>query len=199
MARDHPVLFGHLVLNRVGEIGEGAVEHGKELFDTLSSRERTGRGRVIQAVVVGVGLEQDGRLLVEREEGVWHARRLRDVVACAHHSYREEEPTYLGHLMVRTKRHVPGLAELTEAEGQALGLAVARLSHALKTCTGAEKVYAEAYYEVVQHVHLLLTARYPGTPPEFWRWKIGEWPAAPKGAAKEVTALCDRLRAYLSP
>lgn len=121
-----------------------------------------------------------------------------DDLVSAHHSYHEEEPNYLGHLLLRTKRHVPGLAELTEAEGQAIGLAVARLSKALKTCTGAEKVYAEAYYEVVPHLHLFLTARYPGMPQEFWRWKIGEWPDAPQGGAKEVAALCDRLRAYLS-
>ena len=100
--------------------------------------------------------------------------------------------------MLRTKRHVPGLAELTEAEGQAMGLAVARLSKAFKTCIGAEKVYAEAYYEVIPHLHLLLTARYPGTPQEFWRWKIGDWSDAPKGGAKEVEALCDQLRAHLS-
>ena len=121
-----------------------------------------------------------------------------DDLVCAHHTYQEGEPTYLGQLMLRTKRHVPGLAELTETEGQALGLAVARLSAALKTCTGAEKIYAEAYYEVVPHLHLFLTARYPGTPQAFWRWKIGEWPQAPKGGAKEISTLCDRLRAYLS-
>ncbi|HWZ19793.1 MAG TPA: HIT family protein [Ktedonobacteraceae bacterium] len=121
-----------------------------------------------------------------------------DDIVSAHHYYQEGEPNYLGHLVLITKRHVPGLAELTEAEGQAFGLAVARLSKALKACTGAEKVYAEAYYEVVPHLHLLLTARYPGTPQEFWRWKIGDWPDAPKGGAKEVIALCDRLRAQIS-
>ena len=61
-----------------------------------------------------------------------------DDLVSAHHYYQDEEPNYLGHLVLRTKRHVPGLAELTEAEGQAIGLAVARLSKALKTCTGAE-------------------------------------------------------------
>jgi histidine triad (HIT) family protein len=121
-----------------------------------------------------------------------------DDLVCAHHYYQDGEPAYLGHLLLRTKRHVPGLAELTEDEGQAIGLAVARLSKALKTCTGAEKVYAEAYYEVVPHLHLLLTARYPGMPREFWRWKIGEWPDAPKGGAKEVIALCELLRVQLS-
>lgn len=121
-----------------------------------------------------------------------------DDLVSAHHYYQGEEPAHLGHLLLRTKRHVPGLAELTEDEGQAIGLAVARLSKALKICTGAEKVYAVAYYEVVPHLHLLLTARYPGTPQEFWRGKIGEWPDAPKGGAKEVIALCERLRAHLS-
>ena len=121
-----------------------------------------------------------------------------DDLVSAHHSFQNKEPTYLGQLLLRTKRHVPGLAELTEDEGRAIGLAVARLSKALKICTGAEKVYAEAYYEVVPHLHLFLTTRYPGTPPEYWRWKIGEWPDAPKGGADEVTALCNRLRAHLS-
>jgi histidine triad (HIT) family protein len=97
-----------------------------------------------------------------------------DDLVSAHHYYQEGEPNYLGHLVLRTKRHVPGLAELTEAEGQAFGLAVTR------------------------HLHLLLTARYPGAPQEFWRWKIGDWPDAPKGGAKEVIALCDQLRAHLS-
>jgi histidine triad (HIT) family protein len=50
-----------------------------------------------------------------------------DDLVCAHHSYQDEEPTYLGQLLLMTKCHVPGLAELTEAEGQALGLAVVRL------------------------------------------------------------------------
>lgn len=121
-----------------------------------------------------------------------------DDLVSAHHYYQDGEPNYLGHLLLRTKRHVPGLAELTEAEGQAIGLAMARLSKALKDCTGAEKVYAEAYYEVVPHVHLLLTARYPGLPQEYWRWKVGDWPEAPKGGPEEIAALCDRLRAYLA-
>ena len=42
----------------------------------------TGLADEAQEVVIGMGLEQDGRFLVEREESVWHARRLRDVVAC---------------------------------------------------------------------------------------------------------------------
>lgn len=116
----------------------------------------------------------------------------------AHHYSRDEEPGYLGHLMLKTKRHVPGLADLTEAEAQAVGLGMARLSKALKACTGAEKIYVEAYYEVVPHLHFHLTARYPETPQEYWRWKVGDWPDAPQGGPEEITALCEQLREYLA-
>src|SRR5579859_6222470 len=75
-----------------------------------------------------------------------------DDLVYAHHYGRGEEPTYLGHLMLMTRRHVLGFTDLTEAEAQAIGLSVARLSKALKACTGAEKVYLEAYYEVNPHL-----------------------------------------------
>jgi histidine triad (HIT) family protein len=120
-----------------------------------------------------------------------------DNLVYAHHYGQGKDPNYLGHLMLMTKRHVPGFAELTEAEARAIGLSIALLSRALKACTGAEKVYVEAYYEVNPHLHLHLTARYPGTPREYWRWNITAWPEAPKGGLEEITDLCNRLRAYL--
>jgi len=121
-----------------------------------------------------------------------------DLVYAHHYYYQDKGPLYLGHLMLKTKRHVPGFADLTDEEAQAVGLSVTRLSKALQVCTGAEKVYVEAYYEVVPHLHLHLTARYPGTPQEYWRWKISDWPEAPSGGPLEIAALCDRLRASLS-
>ncbi|GHO80495.1 HIT family protein [Ktedonobacter sp. SOSP1-85] len=120
-----------------------------------------------------------------------------DDLVYAHHYCRDEGPSYLGYLLLKTKRHVPGFEDLDEAEAQAVGLAVTRLSHALKVCTGAVKVYLEAYGEVNPHLHLHLIARYPGTPEEYWRWKVGRWPEAPCGNASEVAALCDQLRARL--
>jgi rhodanese-related sulfurtransferase/diadenosine tetraphosphate (Ap4A) HIT family hydrolase len=121
-----------------------------------------------------------------------------DDVVYALHYCRDDGPSYLGHLVLATKRHVPGLAELTEAEAQAVGLSVARLSRALKVCTDAEKVYLEAYYEVNPHLHLHLIARYPETPQEYWRWKVGDWPEAPRGEPEAIIALCERLRAHLA-
>ena len=56
-----------------------------------------------------------------------------DDLVSAHHSYQDEEPNYLGHLIEdKTPRSRPCGAD--EAEGQAIGLAVARLSKALRTC-----------------------------------------------------------------
>jgi histidine triad (HIT) family protein len=107
-------------------------------------------------------------------------------------------PTYLGQVLLQTRRHVPSLASLTSAEGAALGPMIQRLSRALGEAVGPELVYLDCYMEVVRHVHLFLTARYPRTPREFWRLDLTDWPDAPRGGLPEVEALADRLRATLS-
>jgi len=121
-----------------------------------------------------------------------------DELVYAHHFHIGEEPTYLGHLLLETKRHTPDYADLTAAEAHAIGLLITRLSRALKACTGADKVYAVFYGEVIPHLHVHLTARYPGTPDEYLRAKIEDWPDAPRGKVDEVAALCSRLRAWLA-
>ena len=123
-----------------------------------------------------------------------------DELLYAHHFHSREggEPTYLGHLMLETKRHTPDFADLIPAEAQAIGLLITRLSSALKACTGAEKVYAAFYGEVTPHLHIHLTARYSGTPAEYLRWNIEDWPAAPRGNVDEIAALCQRLRSTLA-
>jgi diadenosine tetraphosphate (Ap4A) HIT family hydrolase len=121
-----------------------------------------------------------------------------DDLVFAQHAEFGEEPAYLGQLAIQTRRHTPDFAELTACEAQAIGLLIARLSQALKICTGAEKVYVEFYAEVTPHLHTFLTARYPGTPAEYLRWRVKEWPDAPRGGADAVAALCERLRATLA-
>lgn len=121
-----------------------------------------------------------------------------DELVYAHHFEDGDGPSYLGHLLVETRRHIPGFADLTPAEAQAVGLLIARLSHALKASTGAEKVYAVFYGEVTPHLHVHLTARYRETPAEYLRWNIEDWPDAPRGGADEVAALCHRLRRALA-
>ena len=105
--------------------------------------------------------------------------------------------TYLGSLVVEPKRHVPGLADLTDGEAQAIGLLVARLSRALKGVEGAEHVYLFVLGHQVAHLHVFVVPRYPGTPREYWGMRVDEWPGAPRGGLADIAALCERLRAYL--
>ncbi|HKW23164.1 MAG TPA: HIT family protein [Ktedonobacterales bacterium] len=110
----------------------------------------------------------------------------------------EEGSGYLGHLVLITRRHAPDFAALTPAEAQAVGLLIARLSSALKVCTGVEKVYTVFYGEVTPHLHVHLTARYREAPPEYLRWRAEDWPDAPRGDADAIAALCQRLREFLA-
>lgn len=108
-----------------------------------------------------------------------------------------EQKAYLGYLMVESRRHAPGLADLTDEEAQATGLLVTRLSRALKACTDAEHIYAFVFGEHVPHLHIHVLPRYPGAPREYWGTHTVEWPDAPRGGSEEIDALCKKLRAYL--
>lgn len=121
-----------------------------------------------------------------------------DLVYCSHAHLAQDQPSvYLGWLTVETRRHTPGLADLTGAEGMALGRLVALISRALKAATGAEHIYAFVLGHGVPHLHIHLLPRYPDTPREYWGVRIDEWPQAPKGDVQRVSALCDQLRACL--
>jgi diadenosine tetraphosphate (Ap4A) HIT family hydrolase len=111
---------------------------------------------------------------------------------------RDGERPYLGQIVVQAKRHIPSLGELSPDEGTALGPLVQRLANALQRIVHPELVYLECYMEGVRHVHFFLTPRYGGTPPEFWRLNVTEWPKAPHPDPAEMDALGDRLRAILS-
>ncbi len=120
-----------------------------------------------------------------------------DDLVYAGHLLPDPHSTYLGYLMAETKRHTPGLAELTDQEAQALGLLVTRLSRALKACEKAEHIYTFVLGHHVPHVHIHVVPRYPGAPQEYWGTRVDEWPAAPHGGDAEIAALCERLRLYL--
>lgn len=109
-----------------------------------------------------------------------------------------QETGYLGYLMAETRRHVPGLPDLTDAEAAALGVLVARLSRALRAAEGAEHVYAFVLGDGVPHVHVHVVPRYPGAPRAYWGVHVDEWPDAPHGGPQEIAALCERVRAHLA-
>lgn len=121
-----------------------------------------------------------------------------DDLVLAHHAYEGgDEAHYLGALVLQTRRHAT-LAKLTDDEARAVGWLAARLGRALNICTGTEKVYAYTFGEAYDHLHLFVVARYPGAPGEYVRLRAQEWPGAPRGGAREMSALVDRLRATLA-
>jgi histidine triad (HIT) family protein len=104
---------------------------------------------------------------------------------------------YLGHLVVEPRRHAAELAELTDAEACALGVASARLSRSLMSVLPAEHIYAAIVGDEVPHLHLNLLPRYVGTPREYWWDRVDEWPDAPRGDEHAVAKLVERLRVGL--
>lgn len=66
-----------------------------------------------------------------------------------------------GCVWLMTKRHVEGLAHLTDAQVGGFGRAVRCVSAALERVLGAERVYVVGFGENFPHVHALLIAR-PG-------------------------------------
>jgi len=105
---------------------------------------------------------------------------------------------YLGHLIAEPRRHAPGMADLTDAEARAVGLLCTRASRALREVAGAEHVYLAVIGDGVQHLHVHLMPRFPGTPREYWWTRVDEWPEARRGGTDEIAALVRELRLYLA-
>jgi histidine triad (HIT) family protein len=121
-----------------------------------------------------------------------------DLVYAGHAAIPGGQATaYLGALLVEPRRHIPGLADLTDREAQRVGLLVARLSRALRVSEGAEHVYLFVLGHQVPHLHIWVVPRYPGTPQEYWGTRVDEWPGAPRGGPQEIANLCERLRVHL--
>ena len=123
------------------------------------------------------------------EELVWASH--------GYHPERNAEP-YLGHVVVEPKRHAFGFADLDDREAAAVGVAISRISRALKHAEGAEHVYVAVVGHHTPHLHVHLIPRYPGTPREFWDpMRSDEWPGAKHGGPNEAAAVADRIRAAL--
>lgn len=69
-----------------------------------------------------------------------------------------------GWLILKPRRHVEHIADLTPGEYAKLGGLLARASAAMKTSLGAERVYVCSFGESVNHVHFYLVPRYAGMP-----------------------------------
>jgi histidine triad (HIT) family protein len=108
------------------------------------------------------------------------------------------ESVYLGYLMVEARRHAPGLGDLRPEEAASVGALAAAAARALRDSEGAEHVYAAVIGHGVDHFHMHVIPRYPGTPREYWWTRVDEWPEAPRGGEAEIAALASRLRERLS-
>ncbi len=122
-----------------------------------------------------------------------------DLIYAGHAHTRENQKTaYLGYLMVETKRHAPGLGDLTQEESQAVAWQASRLARALMEVEGAEHIYAFVIGDGVPHFHMHVVPRYPGAPREYWGPRVDDWPEAPRGGREAIEAVCDRVRAALT-
>jgi histidine triad (HIT) family protein len=123
-----------------------------------------------------------------------------DDLGYASHAFDVEgrgAPTYLGWLIVETKRHAPWLAELTSDEAAGVGRVLPALARALVDGLGADWVYTATIGTGVPHFHLHLVARYPDTPRDVPWHSIDEWEGASKGGPDEIAAAVERIRSRL--
>jgi diadenosine tetraphosphate (Ap4A) HIT family hydrolase len=105
-----------------------------------------------------------------------------------------DEPSYLGHLLVVTKRHAPRLGDLTDDEAAAVGVAATHLARSLVHRGGADWVFSAVIGTGVPHFHYHLVARYPETPRDLPWHQVDEWEGARRGDPDEIAAFVERLR-----
>jgi len=101
--------------------------------------------------------------------------------------------SYLGHLLVTPRRHCPDFAGLHRPEAEAVGAAIATCSAALKEI-GAERVYITTIGHDIDHLHVHLLPRWPGTPEEVPWHAVDEWSGARRGAAPDIESKMAALR-----
>jgi diadenosine tetraphosphate (Ap4A) HIT family hydrolase len=134
-------------------------------------------------------IELPGGFLWQAEEAVaFHMPPLPD---------RGAPEPYLGHLLVVTRRHAASIAELTDAEAAAVGVAATRVAAALVRVAGATRVHTSVIGTGVAHFHEHLLPRYADTPAAVPWHAVDEWEGARRGGAGAVAELAARLRTAL--
>lgn len=107
-----------------------------------------------------------------------------------------------GWLFLDARRHLGGPLAFTDQEAASWGLAVRSGSRLVQELTGCDRVYAIAFGEGAQHLHLHLIPRFAGDPVSP-AWKVADlYRAVERGerAAADpmaVTELVSRARQWL--
>jgi diadenosine tetraphosphate (Ap4A) HIT family hydrolase len=136
---------------------------------------------------------------MRKDVSQWSERLVyEDDLVLVTHEIDSDGPTYLGAVLIQTKRHTEhGLTDLTDLEGQRIGFLVAQISRALRDLVGAAWTYTYSFTEAYQHVHQFVCARYPNMPPEYARLQFREWKEAPRGTSPQVAELSKKLGSRL--
>lgn len=122
-----------------------------------------------------------------------------DLILISHAQlFGDETDHYLGHLFIETRRHVPGLADLTDDEAACIGIYTSRMADALLHTLEMEHVYSFVIGDGAPHFHVHIIGRYVGAPREYWGSKVDDWPGAPRGGPIEIQRISDTLRRYKS-
>jgi diadenosine tetraphosphate (Ap4A) HIT family hydrolase len=79
----------------------------------------------------------------------------------SHHTGPFTDP---GELILKTRRHIESLSELTREEADSLGGILHSAIQALEQVVAAERIYAVSFNERVRHLHFLLLPRTAGMP-----------------------------------
>jgi len=116
-----------------------------------------------------------------------------ELVVAFHVPPLTRDEVYLGYLMVTPRRHVAGFAGLEPDEAAAVGVAISRWSAALSRA-GAERVYVTTIGHGIDHLHVHLVPRWPGTPPEVAWHSVDEWPDARRVSFAGAATWVDQLR-----
>ncbi|WP_077306119.1 HIT family protein [Terribacillus halophilus] len=115
------------------------------------------------------------------------------------HIDKQNQPTYIGHIMLDLKRHVPQIGDMSEKEAEAFGVAMKRAAQALQEVLEAEHVYTLVSGNAVPHVHMHIVPRYPGTPVEYWGpMDVYDWPDVPFGNEEDIRLVSRKLQQYMS-
>ncbi|PSR69744.1 histidine triad (HIT) protein [Nocardia sp. MDA0666] len=118
-----------------------------------------------------------------------------DLVVVTHRPLSEGVPMP-GYLFVETVRHAPTLADLSDAEGAAVGWAVRRAAYALRTELSPDYVLSAITGRSVAHFHQHMFVRPEGTP-DTVSW-FASWSDGPHVDEPTLATLCERLAVHFT-
>lgn len=102
--------------------------------------------------------------------------------------------SFLGHLVIETRRHAAYLYGLTDAEAVAVGRAARAAAVALRAELDPLFVHSAVAGVGHEHFHQHVFVRHRGTPESLAWHDADEWDDAPRGDRADLEALCARLR-----